>query len=242
MITSIIDRLHLTPLAELQERTNFVSLSKVIGAVFLELRHEETQEQGEFAELEQSSKTDLTRALKHLWALIKYHVEKMGLMLNTLIFDLKNHEPEFSFIDPPSLSPHLLTEALRKIAENPTELTKYDYIGFKREELEKILGFSLLTPQEREQLNELKRRRIEKYQADITEGEQKTAKDETADQIIVTLATELAKYAPKEMIFGGKISKSKISLKCATSEMSYLFKNPKGQETYRDRIKNLPLH
>lgn len=128
-------------LFELMASVEFISIPFVIAQIAKEC--EETAE----ADFLLNAKR-IQHAIKCLWAALKKSIDLTSLMLNTLLFDLKGYDCEFAFVPPPSLQGHHLSEALKAIHHNPETLSKYDYIGFKREELETILGFSLLTTEQ----------------------------------------------------------------------------------------------
>lgn len=175
---------------------------------------------------------------------IKTEQEVSGLDVETLTFDLKDFDPLFSFGNPPRLWAFHLLQALKAISKDytPETLNKYAYIGFNREQIGQILGVDFYTAEQRQQLKQLQEQLRQAHESRIKPGEQteNKANSEIKDQIIVTLCQELADVNPKYKR-GNHFNKSALAVKCSTSKMSYLFNNPKGQETYRATLAKLQI-
>lgn len=152
--------------------------------------------------------------------MVKNSVKTLFLMLKHafniawefLLYDLKGYDSAFSFADPPSLAISHLQYALVEISKNPNKdtLSKFSYIGFRRQELERILGFSMLTETERQQLKKLDEQMTRANACQIADNEQsetpqeqskQTAESETKDQILVATLSLLAETNQKAFIF-----------------------------------------
>lgn len=128
-----------------------------------------------------------------------------------MLYDLKGYDSTFSFADPPSLAISHLQYALAEINKNPNKdtLSKFSYIGFRWQELERILGFSMITETERQQLKKLDEQMIRANACQIADNEQsepqkqskQTAESETKDQILVATLSLLAETNQKAFIF-----------------------------------------
>lgn len=176
------------------------------------------------------------RVIKALIAFIK----SLRLIDSIMIYDLTEYDNEFSFIAPQTLLPYHLTQALKAIHEDPDKLDKYAYIGFKREQLEQILGFSLLTDEQLEIISELEKRLLQsKPQKEIIPD---TPSQREADllQIIAGLIQELVKYEHR-LKRGNKINKTQLATVLSSSQINFLFKNPKGEESFRQILKKMDI-
>lgn len=224
-------------LLELKDELEYIGLNEMISlySIVGGLSVSDEQEQG-------------AKICRCIINLIKIKQEIRGLDIGTLIYDLKDFDPLFSFNEPPKLQPHHLLQALKAINTNytPETLKKYAYIGFNREQIGQILGVDFYTTEQRQQLDRLQQQLQQASQKQIEQDKQAepTTTEETKDQILVIALSELAKHSPNTYIWGGKFNKSAFARKCQTSEMSYLFKSPKGEEAYREKLKQLeiPLH
>ena len=78
------------------------------------------------------------------------------------IYDLSNYDPILDFIEPPNIDIHHLQQSLKAI-HNGEKLEKYAYIGFKVEDIKRILKAETEAPLGRENLvDQIKRSNIPK--------------------------------------------------------------------------------
>lgn len=237
--TSTID---ICSLWQFKEEWHYFSLNKVL--LILESNIEDDAlarnsiKPSYFDFLNKAIEHPIKRVIKALIAFIKY----CGLVEDVLIYDLKGYEAEFSFADPPILPLYHLEQALKTIYHTPEELEKFGYIGFKREWLEKVLGFSLLNREQQAIIDKLNKLIMQNNAlADDLERGDNGAISETKDQIIVSLMAALAEAEPKAYMRGKRINKTQFARKCAISKMSHLFKHPKGEEAYRAVFSQLDI-
>lgn len=175
----------------------------------------------------------------------KYHLNVITRKLRELnkkgrlsIFDLSDYD-EFSITAPKQVSVIDFQQIIRDIADKPLNISKYLHISFLRIDLERI-GLDTLDDIQKSKIAHLMQTIAESAEIASKEIEIHSSQDETKDQIIVSLCQELADVNPKYKR-GKHFNKSALAVKCSTNKMSYLFNNPKGQETYRATLAKLQI-
>lgn len=154
------------------------------------------------------------------------------------IFDLSDYD-EFSITAPKQVSIVDFQEIIRDVANEPLNISKYLHISFLRIDLESI-GLDTLDDIQKNKIAYLMENIAEPAEMASKDIEIHSSQDETKDQIIVSLCQELADVNPKYKR-GKHFNKSALAVKCSTSKMSYLFNNPKGEETYRAILAKLQI-
>lgn len=225
----------------------FISFSSLFGLLAIENQKTEiTNRKNEHAPsfnefINYQIDNPIQRAIKAFILFVRY----FDLIQELTIYDLKDYDAEFSFFDPPSLQHHHLSQALKDVYESPDNLKKYGYIGFKREQLEQVLGFYLLTDEQlaifaklEETINEHQNKQHK--QNESTESYKPTTSEKELLEMIAVLVEELAKHS-KKIKWADKFNKSEFARICSTSKMNLMFRNPKGEEAYRQVLKKLDI-
>ncbi|MCK3655007.1 hypothetical protein A4G19_04280 [Pasteurellaceae bacterium Macca] len=176
-----------------------------------------------------------------------------------LLYDLKGCDPVFGLNAPPTIPLFHLEQALKAIYENPDNLEKCPCVGFRRVEIEVLLGVSLITEEQRrritnidkalqqevrEALNQNNIGEFGEYDIHQLQKEIKELKTQNEHwQKLTTILCEELTRTGKKFTWGGRSNLSALARLTENSILNQnLFKAPLGYETARKKLEELNLH